>query len=249
MEATPLGLGDVHVWHVELDQPSEIVRSLYRLLDDDERRRAADFRFDQDQARFIVTHGLFRSVLAQYIPCEPEALQFSLDAAGKPRLLSIESNRQVQFNISHSANQALFAFAAGRPVGIDIECIRAMPNLVEVAATVFSPREQLILKVLPIQDRIAAFFNGWTRKEALLKGLGTGFSLPAQDIEVSLAPGEPAHVHSIKGNRHTQWRLETITSIPGYVAALAVEGPIGAVSYFRLALGDAVRRENARSPD
>jgi 4'-phosphopantetheinyl transferase len=234
-ETTPLADNDVHVWHMELDQPPDIVRSLYHLLAEDERRRAADFRFDQHRERFIVAHGLLRSILSAYTQCEPEALQFSTSTYGKPELSSVDSGKTLHFNISHSENQALFAFAVGRPVGIDIEYIRPVPNLDEVAATVFSPREQLILKSLPVQERAAAFFNGWTRKEALLKALGSGFSFPPQDIEVSLVLGEPVRVHSIKGNQHlaAQWHIEAITSISGYAAALAIEGTISTIAYYQ----------------
>ena len=71
-----------------------------------------------------------------------------------------------------------------------------------------------------------AFFLCWTRKEAYIKARGEGLSLPLDQFDVSLVPGEPAALLSTHRNPHEafRWSLQELTPAPGYAAALAVEG-------------------------
>jgi 4'-phosphopantetheinyl transferase len=100
-------------------------------------------------------------------------------------------------------------------VGIDLERIRSDLAVAEIAERFFSRREVAMLRALPTEEQREAFFRTWTRKEAYLKARGEGLSVPLDQFDVSLVPGEPAAV------RGTQ---PDASPAPGYVAALAVEG-------------------------
>jgi 4'-phosphopantetheinyl transferase len=78
---------DVHVWSAFLDVPEEILQELLQTLDSDERRRADRFYFEQDRSRFIVCHGLLRTILAFYLDIEPDRLKFNYTPNGKPYLV------------------------------------------------------------------------------------------------------------------------------------------------------------------
>lgn len=75
---------EVHVWRVSLHETH--ATKLQSLLDDDERMRAARFRFNEHRHRFIVARGALRSILGGYLETEPAALQFSYGDYGKPAL-------------------------------------------------------------------------------------------------------------------------------------------------------------------
>lgn len=89
----------------------------------------------------------------------------------------------------------------------------------------FPSKEHDVLRVLPHRKKKEAFFNGWTRKEAYIKATGDGMACPLDQFDVSLTPGEPARLLSIKEDKHAAacWSIYELLLVPGYKAALAVE--------------------------
>jgi 4'-phosphopantetheinyl transferase len=111
-------------------------------------------------------------------------------------------------------------------VGIDLERIRFDLAVAEIAERFFSRREVAMLRVFPTDVQRQAFFRCWTRKEAYIKARGEGLSLPLDQFDVSLAPGEPFAVRGTQKDpsEASRWSLQELIPAPGYVAALAVEG-------------------------
>jgi 4'-phosphopantetheinyl transferase len=162
-------------------------------------------------------------LLSRYLGSEPH---FLYGGGGKPELAATSGGSSFRFNASHSQGLALYAVTRERRVGIDVEALRPLPEAEAIAQLYFSSGENAVLRALPPERRQEAFFLGWTRKEAYLKAVGSGLVQPLECIEVSLAPGEPAILHSIDGDPEVaaRWSLQTLSVDFGYVAALAVEG-------------------------
>lgn len=220
-----LGRDEVHVWRATLDQtPSRIQRFLHTLAAD-ERARAERFHFERDREHFIVARGVLRAILGGYLKRAPECLSFCYGSHGKPALAGESGGNAIRFNVSHSRGVALYAVARGREVGIDLEHIRFDVAVAEIAERFFSRREVGMLLALPTDAQRQAFFRCWTRKEAYIKARGEGLSLPLDQFDVSLAPGEPAELLRTQRDpsEASRWSLHELTSAPGYVAALAVE--------------------------
>jgi 4'-phosphopantetheinyl transferase len=217
---------EVHVWTASLSRPPEEVERFEGLLSEDELQRAARFRFGRDRRRFIVARGSLREILARYVSLPPSLLRFGYNAFGKPELRGQAGPTPIRFNLSHSEDLALYAVAAGREVGVDVEFVREDVACEEVARSFFSGREVETLMVLPRDARKLAFFNCWTRKEAYIKARGAGLSLPLDAFDVSLSPGEPAALMHVRDEPReaARWSLRELSPAPGYVAALAVEG-------------------------
>lgn len=216
---------DVHVWRASLEQPAEQVQKLAQTLSEDERIRAERFYFERDKKRFIVGRGLLRIILARYTNLAPHQLQFSYGKRGKPALVTTGAYSSLQFNLSHSEDLALYAIAHHRLLGIDLEYIRPISNVEQLAKRFFCPRESEVIRSLPPKQQQQAFFHGWTCKEAYLKATGEGLT-ELQQVEVSLAIGEPARLLSILGDSQAtaNWSLQALNVAPGYMGALAVEG-------------------------
>ena len=97
-----LAINDVHVWRVRLNQTDRRIQQLQQILSDDERLRAERFYFDRDRMRFIVSQGMLRLIIGDYIDMEPSRLQFYSGHRGKPYLMHSLGNVPLQFNLAHS---------------------------------------------------------------------------------------------------------------------------------------------------
>lgn len=225
-ETLILGSDEVHIWRATLDQPISQIESFRHTLAADEQARAERFYFQRDRERFIVARGVLRALLGFYLLSAPECLSFCYSSQGKPALAGESGGDTVRFNLSHSHGVALYAVTRGREVGIDFERIRFDLEVEQIAERFFSRREIATLRTLPIDLRTYAFFLCWTRKEAYIKARGEGLSLPLDQFDVSLVPGEPAALLSTHPDPHEalRWSLQELSPTPGYVAALAVEG-------------------------
>ncbi len=221
-----LGDDEVHVWRAALNIKESRVQSLRRTLTADDRARAERFHFQKDREHFIVARGLLRAILGRYLDVEPSQLRFSYSPYGKPSLAGEFNADALCFNLSHADGLALYAVTRGRQLGIDIERVRAELADEQVAERFFSPREVAVLRALSGNMQPQAFFNCWTRKEAYIKARGEGLSLPLDQFDVSLAPGETAALLSTNGDPQeaSRWRIQELAPGAGYVSALAVKG-------------------------
>lgn len=225
--ALPLGARDVHVWRASLDQAPVIVERLSQLLSDDEHVRANRFHFETDRKHFTVARGWLRLLISRYQEIPPADIQFSYGAHGKPQLATSTARvHPFNFNLAYSGAVALYAFTRVGEVGVDVELIRPDFTGDDVAQRFFSPAECACLNDLSAELRHAAFFNCWTRKEAFIKAIGIGLSLPLDQFDVTLSPAEPAKLIRTRWDDSVaaRWSLKAIDVGSDYAAAVAVAG-------------------------
>jgi 4'-phosphopantetheinyl transferase len=215
---------EVHVWSIPLDHGDDVVARLAESLWPDERARAARFVFPRDRRRFTVARGALRQILAGYLGLAPSALSFAYGPRGKPGLAQPAG---LEFNLAHSHELALCAVTSGRAVGVDVEWLRPMPDLLSVARIAFSPAELAALLARPEEDRLATFFRCWTGKEAYIKARGDGLALPLDAFDVSLAADQPLALlaNRLDPAEPSRWSLHALAPADGYLGALAVAGP------------------------
>ncbi len=220
--------GEIHIWRAGLDRPAAQVAHLTQTLAPDEQLRAERFHFERDRQRFIVGRGVLRAILGRYLHLAPAQLQFCYGARGKPALAeSLAGGKgQLHFNLAHSGNLAVYALVRGQEIGVDVEQIHPIVEMVQIAERFFATQERAALLALPPEQRQPAFFNCWTRKEAYLKALGDGLTQPLDQFIVSLGPGEPARLLSLAGDviEASRWLIEAFHPADGYVAAVAIPG-------------------------
>ena len=170
-----------------LDVDSAALPPLAMLLCANERARAARFRLERDRRRYIVARARLRELLAERLSIPPQSIELVYGPHGKPALPAGD----LRFNVSHSEELALYVFARGREVGIDVEAVRDVPERERIARQWFSEADY----------RRFGFLGCWTRREAAAKALGLGIT--QMDVEPS-----GCSVHGFH-------------PAPGYVAALA----------------------------
>jgi 4'-phosphopantetheinyl transferase len=219
-----LAASDVHVWSATLTVPPEIQTALSATLAPDELERAARFRFDHHRNRFIAGRGFLRLILSRYLDEKPARLAFDYASLGKPSLSGPFTDSELHFNLAHSDDAALFAVTRIGPVGVDVERVRPMKDAAELVARFFSPRESAAFQRVALEERPQAFFNLWTRKEAMLKASGEGITGSLNRVEISFLSGDPARVIAIGGDvtEAAAWQLHALTPRPGVVGAVAI---------------------------
>lgn len=228
--ASPVLLeGEVHVWRRGLERSPEEFRPL---LETEELARANRFYFEKDRQHFVIARGFLRVLLGRYLQADPKQLQFSYGEWGKPALDGEFRENALRFNMSHSHGVALYAVTEGREIGVDVEHVRPDFASDSVARRFFSPFEVGVLCELPEDDRVAAFFRCWSRKEAYIKATGRGLSQPLDGFDVTLGSADNVALLRTDDGSHERWTLVDIAVGPGYAGALAVEQPAGKIRYW-----------------
>jgi 4'-phosphopantetheinyl transferase len=224
--ALTLAEDEVHLWRVDLTAVAPAQERWQRILSPDERSRAARFHFDRDRQHYAATRALLRTLLANYVASDPAELVFRYSEREKPSLDPRHWRPPVEFNVSHSGTAALLAFARGRALGVDIEIIRENFDPATLAHRFFSTHEQNQLAALDPSEKYRGFFRCWTRKEAYIKALGAGLSLPLDQFDVSLRPGDENALLATRpdASEAGQWSLREVPAGNGYVGALCVRG-------------------------
>jgi 4'-phosphopantetheinyl transferase len=87
----------------------------------------------------------------------------------------------IDFNIAHSGNIVVCCGTNKGQIGIDIEQIKSI-DLADYT-DYFTPNEWGIMNSYP--DKFEGFYDFWTRKEAVLKAIGTGFHTPLSSVDVA----------------------------------------------------------------
>ena len=126
---------------------------------------------------------------------------------------------RLSFNISNSNGLALFAIAYDRFIGIDIERIRPLPDVDQLAKYFISHREYAVISSLPPEQKLKTFFGIWTLKATGegLEGLGK--------VEINFAPGGATGILSIQADTHANclWSACVLNLQSGYASALVVQ--------------------------
>jgi 4'-phosphopantetheinyl transferase len=148
-------------------------------------------------------------VLARRAGVPPEELRYTREPCpicggpnGRPVLAL--PGRSIQFSISRSGGLTLVA-VDDRPVGIDVEAVPDADTVAEVS-TLMHAHEQRAIDGAGAQQRAEVFARLWTRKEAYLKGIGSGI----------------AHGLDGEGPPDPAWSVSELPVGDGYVAAVAV---------------------------
>lgn len=196
--AEPGPLDGTTVWSIDLESACDRRESCLTVLSPDETARASRFRRAEDRDRYVVSHAALRLILGRALGASPAGIGFTQGPAGKPELAGAWSGA-LRFNLSHSGSRALVGLSRRDAIGVDVEALRPMPDAARVARSYFAPDEASALAALTDNERDLAFMTVWTRKEAVVKALGAGLSVPLNRFSVSLPPRPPRILSAAAG--------------------------------------------------
>jgi 4'-phosphopantetheinyl transferase len=176
----PVRAGEDHVHFATIAELRDRATDFMQLLDPVEQERHARFRFEVDQERFLLAHGLLRHLLGRYLDTDPAQLRFGRGAHGKPFL----QGHPLHFNLSDTKDAIAIAVGT-RPLGIDLETTARTVDHVAVGQHYFTADEQN--DIAQATDGKRRFLELWTRKEAVLKASGVGIMDDLKLLQVNHA--------------------------------------------------------------
>jgi len=173
------------------------------------------------------------ALLASYLGVTPDAVQLVAGEYGRPAL-DPRHGGALDFNWSHSGEQALVAVARGIVPGIDLELRRTRARALEIARRFFTMEEAAWLGTLDGDLRQAAFLELWTAREAVLKALGRGLAFGLDRLAFRSDAGRLA-LQRLDGDDPAAWQLQRLDLGADAFAALAWRGAPQRIRLFTLA--------------
>ena len=221
-------VGNAVIDHVDLTPNAEREAYAIAWLDEDERARWHRYRHPRPKRQFALCRAALRVILCERLGCGNNDLGFATSDHGKPIALVRGTPAGIQFNVSHGGRHGLIALSDRGRLGVDIEERTPRHDPDGAIAKAFAPRERRELAAAEGDCKIRVFFRLWTCKEALIKALGTGFSLDSSSFEIPASmyhDCRPAGQRAIFRFPHlpeVRWGLQDL-STADFAAAVAHE--------------------------
>jgi 4'-phosphopantetheinyl transferase len=208
----------VLVWSCPLDLPETARLRLLACLPAAERDGAKLPTHPLDRRRLLTARAWRRHLLAAELGCDPRDVPIIVDGRGKPRVAGARDG-ELRFNASRSRDWTLVVLSRRMEVGVDLEAVDPAIAVERFAARFLAAGEQDALAQRPLEERRDALFDCWTRKEAYLKGTGTGLSVPPATVSVWAGDDRPVTV--------ADWSVHSLAVATGFAAAVAGSEPHG----------------------
>jgi len=149
---------------------------LLSCVSNEKRQKLKRYHFPIDRKLSLYAELLVRQKATEDLQITNDSIKFSVNEYGKPYL---QGYSDFHFNISHTRN-ALVATFSNDEIGIDIERIK--PVDLKIADRFFTSDEQINIRQSENKD--IAFYDIWTKKEAYIKYIGKGLSIPLNSFSV-----------------------------------------------------------------
>ncbi|MGX5597786.1 4'-phosphopantetheinyl transferase family protein [Bacillus cereus] len=190
---------------------SDEIKDRLDLLNAEERATYARYKVDFKKVEFLVGRCLLKLVLSQFLQMQPSDISFSKNKYGKLFLKNLSSS--LYFNLSHTDGMVVCAVSVDGEVGIDVE--KTFVDRCEVMRHVYVPKEiEWVNNQRDKTAKLKAFYVLWTRKEAVMKAVGKGFSLPPLSFTV---PFDETWA------RDHEFDYYTIEPLPGYIITVVTK--------------------------
>ena len=214
--------GSAVILHVDLrPDPGREARA-FALLDEDEQARWNRFVVKGARRQYALCRAALRINLCHRLGCSNRELSFGYLDHGKPFARVNGAPSGSSFNVSHSGRHGLIGFAKRDGLGVDLEVRTPGRDFDGIGRRVYGPRERLALSGAAGREKADLFYRLWSLKEALIKALGTGFSLSPSRFEVPrpMIEGERSAVFRFPHLPSEPFRLEDLGE-PRFAAACA----------------------------
>jgi 4'-phosphopantetheinyl transferase len=221
----------VSIWFCNIETIKLDEAAVDALLLADEQQRARRFAFPHLRRRYSVGRAALRRILAHHLGVLPKQVTVAVKERGKPYV-----DGGPEFNMSSSGPLLMIGVSDSAQIGVDIELLRELDELLDLARRYFSPAEVSALQALPAALRVRAFFRGWARKEALSKAVGDGLHLDFRSFSVPLDGIDACSPVAVSaGFPHSgAWFVKPAAFVTEAESAVAADAPIEIAARYRI---------------
>lgn len=222
-------LGDtVQVYRASLIEDRQKISSCIQYLSSEEVRRSKCFKNRIDSDRFIVGRTMVKLMASKFLNRDFNSLEIVFTESNKP---IIDHEINFQFNLSHSGNYVVLAVCNRWDIGIDIEYCNSDFKFQPLLNYCMSENEKI--KIFEDKNPLDTFLMFWTRKEAMLKGVGIGLLDKLNSFSclngVNFIPGFLTGITS-------EWMIRSFYLDKNYIVSLAHDSTLNKLSFFDLKL-------------
>jgi 4'-phosphopantetheinyl transferase len=231
----------VHIWFAEtkISYSKNLIDTYLSWLDKEERERYYRFKFSRNRLEYLLAHALLRSCLSYYGNLDPEDWVFSKNPYGKPEVDTKHHSSGLRFSISHTEGLVACAITPCSDIGVDAEIITPKRNLRSVAKSICAPPELLELDRLSAEAWYQRFYDIWTLKEAYVKALGLGLSLPLQHVRFRFHGEDCTDIqfeHLTDKRQMKDWKFVLLSPTERHCLAMAVQSKLPIKTQIRAAM-------------
>ncbi len=216
---------ELHVWLLQPEMVTDeaMLAAYAASLSGEEHARQQRFYFERDRQLFLVSHGMLRRVLSQYVDIAPSQWQFSSGAHGRPEIAGPEGLPALRFNLSHTRGLVACVISLESDCGVDVEGLRALRNPQAIAQKMFAKRELAELDKRAGPDYLERFFCYWTLREAYCKATGLGITRAPRNFSFQISSaGRVAIQFEPKGmDSADQWQFACLRPASEHLVAIA----------------------------
>lgn len=220
-----LKTSELHIWQYAINEQDYQSEKENPILSLEETEKYKKFIHEKDIIKYVCNHRFLRQVLASYLNIDPKEIKFSYTKLGKPFI----KNSNLFFSLSHRNKYGLLAISKDAEVGVDIEYMKDLQDVVTFSNYSFSEEEKAMIFA---NEKIntETLFTFWTFKEAYIKATGTGLSVDISKI--NLADFYHNETINFSYNNNAAWTLKRLDAEDGYKAAFAIKGKVGDILKF-----------------
>ncbi len=210
----------IHLWQGDIVGDETKYPNFWDILDQNEQQHAQAISNRNLRLNYVETHARLRILLADVVNAKPEQLCILRTEQGKPYLADYP---ELAFNLSHTANKFVVAYAYDHELGVDIEACKPRANLAALVEKCLAEEEQKYWLQLPELQQTEAFYRFWTRKEAFVKAVGRGIALGLNQCVVD-PENQNQFLRIPKGYGQTgDWLIQEIIMAAPFCGAIAAK--------------------------
>lgn len=209
----------VHIFLLNMDDYDD--QKYYEYLSHDEKERANRLKIEIKRKQFIVSRSVLKLLMASCLSKNHDEIIIYYGKHDKPFIKDRINNEAIEFNISHSENRILIALTLDNSVGVDIEKVNKKVDHESLSKRFFSQQEYEYLNNPKLNNKIDAFYNIWSRKEAFIKAIGEGIAFGLDTFSVSSNTELTNEINFDSKKTNEKWSCFELMHVDEYKTALS----------------------------